>query len=218
MIGKYTYYLDFTTTEFLSCKEILKKMPVVFNNVYFCKKYANALWSGEKEEHFKDITMICRMDAIANIRQIIKNNFLHIQGWDSLKYSGNEDYGFSFIAGNIKFTLMPFIEVEDGYIIKSYDTETTYCSVTTIKTDKKFFLDISVNENGEFVRTCAFDVENMNESNTTKKLPPKMEEPKLAVYEDNKGHALANANYVIGIIVLLVILLWLVLIASNYLG
>lgn len=215
MITKYTYYLDFTTSEFLAAKEILKKMPVVFNNVYFCKKYANALWSGEKEEHFKDITMICKMDIIANIRQIIKSNFLYIQGWDSLKFDWNDDYGFSFIAGNIKFTIMPFYEVADGYVIKSFDTESTMCSLTTIKANRQLFLDESINENGEFVRTCDFNVEDINETNTEKKLPPKKETPNIAVYEDNKGHAIANVNYVISIIVVVTILLWFFLILSN---
>lgn len=217
MITKYTYYLDFTTSELLAAKEILKKMPVVFNNVYFCKKYANALWSGEKEEHFKDIVLICKKEVISNIRQIIRSNFLYIQGWDSLKYNWNEDYGFSFIAGNIKFTIMPFIETESGYIIKSYDTESTYCSTTTLNVNKQFFLDSSMNENGEFVRTCEFNIEDINKDNTEKKLPPKKEAPKVAIYEDNKGHVLANANYVISIIVILVVLLWFFLIFSNYL-
>ena len=217
MINKYAYYLDFTTSELLAGKEILKKMPIVFNNVYFCKKYANALWSGEKEEHFKDITMICNANVISNIRQIIRSNFLYIQGWDSLKYAGNDDYGFSFIAGNIKFTVMPFIETKDGYVIKSYDTETTDCRTTTLNTDKKFFLDASMNDNGEFVRTCAFNIEDMNDENTEKKLPPKKETLKYAVYEDNKGHVLASANYVISIIVVLVVILWFILIISNYL-
>lgn len=217
MITKYTYYLDFTTEEFLAAKEILKKMPVVYNNIYFCKKYANALWSGEKEEHFKDIVMICKEELIANIRQIIKSNFLYIQGWDSLKFGWNEDYGFSFIAGNIKFTVLPFIETEDGYIIKSYDTESTYCSTTTLKTKKQFFLDASINENGEFVRTCEFNMEDINGENTQKKLPPEKETPNVAVYEDNKGHAIASMSYVISIITVLVILFWVFLILTNYL-
>ncbi len=217
MMGKYTYFLDFTTQELLSAKEMLKKMPVVYNNVYFSKKYANALWSGEKEEHFKDIVLLCDQIHISNIRQIIKSNFLYIQGWDSLKYPNNEDYGFSFIAGNIKFTIMTFRETESGYIIKSYDTESTYCCTTTINANKKLFLDTSINENGDFVRTCDFTVEDMNDSNTEKKLPPKKEKSRVAVYEDNRGNAIANANYILTVVVVLVILLWFILIISNYL-
>lgn len=183
MITKNSYYLDFTTEQLLASRELLKSMPVLFNRIYFCKKYANALWSGETEEHFSCIDLLCQESDIASLRQIIKNNFLYIPDWDSIKNTNNEDYGFSFILGNVKHTIIPFRETDEGYEIRSYDSDTGTCLKTNLVTDKKFFLDTSINENGELVRTCAFNIEDITNENTTKEIAEKKETPPMAFYD-----------------------------------
>lgn len=209
MVSKNTYYLDFTTTQFLAGKELLKSMPVFYNRVYFCKKYANALWSGEKEEHFSNIALIANEVDINSLRQIVKNNFLHIANWDSLKYTEKDDYGFSFIAGNIKFIIMPFKETETGYEIKSYETDSGACITTKLEVNKQFFLDSSVNENGEFVRTCDFNLEDINEQNSTKFIAERKVQPQMAVYDSSSGYALARIEYFVAFILISCIVIWI---------
>lgn len=183
MLSKNSYYLDLTSTQFLTGKELLKSMPVFYNRIYFCQKYANVLWSGKTEEHFSSIDLLCKEEDIVSLRQLIKNNFLYISDWDSIKFTGAGDFGFSFIAGNIKYIVMPFKETKTGYEIRSYNVDTGICFRTNLNTDKNFFLDTSVNENGELVRTCAFNIEDINNENTEKKLAEKKEKPQTAIYD-----------------------------------
>lgn len=201
MIQKNAYYLNFGTVQFLGGKELLKSMPTFFNRIYFCSKYGNALWDGEKEEQFSNIAMICKLEDIEMLRNIIKNNFLHIADWDSVKFSENGDYGFSFIGGNIKYILMPFTETESGYHIRYFDADTGMCSDIVLNDkNKQFFLDSSINNNGEFIRTCDFNLEESNETNTKKHLAEKKVQPELAVYNSNNGYATSAAFTWIGLI------------------
>jgi len=189
--NKNAYYTYFDTQMFLGAKELLKSMPTFYNRIYFSSKYANALWTGDKEETFTNVTILTEKANIAQLRQIIKNNFLYIGDWDSIKFTDKEDYGFSFIAGNIKYILMPFEETPEGYIIRCYDVDTGDCYETTHNTDKRFFLDTSVKDNGEFVRTCDFNLEYMTDTNTKKERAPKKDGPELIVY-DKKGTVALN--------------------------
>lgn len=208
MINKNTYYLDFTTTQFLAGKEILKSMPVFYNRIYFCKKYANALWSGDKEEHFSNIAVIANEIDLPNLRQIIKNNFLHISNWDSLKYT-EKDFGFSFIAGNLKFIVMPFKEIDTGYEIKSYDTDSGTCTTTNLEVNKEFFLDTSINENGEIVRSCDFNLEDISEQNSKKFIAEKKVQSQVAVYDSSSGYALAKIEYFVAFLLISTIIIWI---------
>lgn len=210
MVNKNSYYLDFTLEKFLAGKELLKSMPMFFNRVYFCKKYANALWSGESKEHFKNIAVIASEDDINSLRGIIRNNFLYLSDWDSLNNTSKGDYGFSFIAGNIKYIVMVYDERENGYIIRSYDVDSGECKATTVEVDKKFFLDCSINSNGEFVRTCDFDLENINESNTESFIAEKKIVPEMAIYE-NKGYVLGTAHYLLAFMILVLVIVWVLL-------
>ncbi len=189
--SKNTYYAKFNTTMFLGAKELLKSMPTFYNRVYFSTVHANALWSGDKDEEFNNIIILADLKELNSLRQIIKNNFLYIQNWDSKTYFDDGEYGFSFIAGNVKYILMAFSENEEGYTIYSFNTEAKTGMTTSIKTDKKFFKDTSIKENGEIVRTCDFKVSMMNEENTKVSKATKNTQPDLIVYE-NKGYALAN--------------------------
>lgn len=210
MVNKNSYYLDFPLEKFLAGKELLKSMPMFFNRVYFCKKYANALWNGESSEHFSNIALVANIDDVKSLRGIIKNNFLYLSNWDSLNNTNKADYGFSFIAGNIKYIVMLYDETENGYQIKSYDVDSGKCSVTDLEVDKKFFLDSSINANGEFVRTCAFNLEDINESNTTSFIAEKKIEPKMALY-DNKGYVIGSIHYFLAFMILVLIIVWVLL-------
>ena len=192
MVQKNAYYLNFNTEQFLGGKELLKSMPTFFNRVYFCSKYGNALWDGDKEEYFSNIAMICRAEDLEFLRNIIKNNFLYMADWDSYKYSEKGDYGFSFIAGNIKYILMPFREVDNGYTVRYYDVDNGMCYDVNLEKSKEFFLDSSINVNGDFVRTCDFNIEEINENNSVKHMAEKKLQPEMAVYVSNRGYALAN--------------------------
>ena len=207
MVNKNAYYLDFTIEKFLAGKELLKSMPMFFNRIYFCKKYANALWSGEATEHFSNIAVLANEDDINSIRGIIKNNFLYISDWDSLNCTTKGDFGFSFIAGNLKYIVMTYDERETGYVVKSYDADSGKCTTTTLETDKKFFLDSSINANGEFVRTCAFNIEDINESNSESFIAEKKKEPEMAIYE-NKGYALSTVHYLLAFMILILVITW----------
>lgn len=197
-----SYYLNFTTEMFLGAKELLKSMPTFYNRIYFSSKYASALWSGDKEETFANVTILTEEANISSLRQIIKNNFLYIGDWDSLRFTDGKDFGFSFIAGNIKYILMPFSETAEGYTIKSYDVDTGDCYTTDMVVDKKYFLDVSMKENGEFVRTCDFNLEYITASNSKKERAAKKAQPQLVSYDANRGYALTNM-YLILLILLL---------------
>lgn len=204
------FYVNFDTQMFLAGKELLKSMPTFYNSVYFSSKYANALWAGDKEEHFSNVTLLTEKENIGRVRQIIKNNFLYIGDWDSIRFTDKDDYGFSFIGGNIKYIVMPFTETETGYNIKSYDVDTGDCFDTNMNADKKFFKDISVKDNGEFVRTCDFNLEYMNDSNTTKERAPKKDGPELVVY-NGSGYAMTNM-----VAIILLSLVGVALVAISY--
>jgi len=215
MNNKNTYYLNFSLNQLLAGKELLKSMPMFFNRVYFCKKYANALWNGADDKTYNDVSLLCNQTDIMSLRQIIKNNFLYLSNWDSLKFQEHGDYGFSFIGGNLKFVVIPFKEVEDGYEIKSYDVDSGTCYDTKLVTDKRFFLDTSLSEQGEFVKTCQFDPEDMNDENTIKKIAEK-KQIQVAQYNANRGYALANAQYILVFMILSVVIVWLVYISLKF--
>ena len=210
MLNKNSYYSDFTIEKFLAGKELLKSMPMFFNRVYFCKKFANALWNGASSKHFSNIAMIASEDDISSLRTIIKNNFLYMSDWDSLNMTNKGDFGFSFIAGNIKYIVMTYDEIEDGFVIKSYDVDSKTFKTTTLETDKNFFLDSSINDSGEFVRTCAFDMEDMTEENTEVFTEGKKEESSATIY-DNKGYALNTVQYLLVFMIVVLVIVWLLM-------
>lgn len=190
--NKLAYYSTFTTSIFLGAKELLKSMPTFYTRVYFSSLYADALWNGEKEESFSDVILLTENLNMEMLRQIIKTNFLYIPSWDSLKNTDDEEYGFSFIAGNIKYVLMPFEENEKGYTVYSYDVDSKECRKTELERDKQFFLDTSIKENGEIVKTADFKYSDMTDKNTTTKKAQKKGEPEMILYE-NKGYTLLNS-------------------------
>ncbi|HBA38054.1 MAG TPA: hypothetical protein DCY94_04975 [Firmicutes bacterium] len=195
------YYVNFDTQMLLGAKELLKSMPTFYNKIYFSTKYASALWSGDKNENFTNVTILTENENIETLRQIIKNNFLYIGDWDSRKFTDKADYGFSFIGGNIKYILMPFIETQTGYVIRSYDVDKGDCYETTVDVDKKYFLDVSMKENGEIVRICDFNLEYINEGNTKIERAPKKAGPELVMY-DSRGHIAINTIVIMLITVL----------------
>jgi hypothetical protein len=203
--NKNAYYVNFNTAIFLGAKELLKSMPTFFNRVYFSSKYANALWSGDKEEYFSNITLLTEEANIEMLRNIIKNNFLYIKKWDSVVFTDKGDYGFSFVAGNVKFILLTFRETPEGYVIKSYDANTGDCYETNVSVDKKYFLDVSMKENGEIVRTCDFNLEYINDSNTKVERAPKKMGPTMVTFSPNSGHALTNLYIVLSVMLLCVV-------------
>lgn len=205
-----SYYARFDTQILLGAKELLKSMPTFYNKVYFSTKYAGALWSGSNNETFTNVTLLTEGDNIEQLRQIIKNNFLYIGDWDSKKFTDKADYGFSFIGGNIKYILMPFYETQEGYMIRSYDADTGDCYETNVNVDKKFFLDVSMKENGEFVRICDFNLEYMTDANTKRERAPKKDGPELIVYNSN-GHAAINL-----IVIMLITLLGIATVYATY--
>lgn len=198
---KYTYYLTFSTQLFLGAKELLKSMPTFYNKIYFSSKYARALWSGDIEETFTNVTILTEQANMATLRQIIKTNFLYISEWDSTRYTEGEEFGFSFIAGNIKYVLMPFVEVDDGYVIRSYDVDTGNCYETTLVNDKKRFLSSSMKENGDIVRICDFNLEYMTDANTKVQLAQKKAQvANMATFTAGRdGYALANTIAILSI-------------------
>lgn len=99
--NKYSYYATFPTHVFLGAREILKSMPAFYNGIYFSTKYANALWNGESEDVFSNITILTEQENVEKLRNIIKSNFLYLSEWDSVRFTNGDDYGFSFIVGNI---------------------------------------------------------------------------------------------------------------------
>lgn len=204
---KYAYYVNFSTEMLVGAKELLKSMPAFYNRVYFSTKYASAIWSGDKEEYYSNVTLLTEEANIETLRQIIKNNFLYIGEWDSVRFTDKADYGFSFIGGNIKYILMPFKETSEGYMIRSYDVDTGDCYETNVSVDKKYFLDVSMKDNGEFVRICDFNLEYMNDSNTKKERAPKKSGPELVMY-NSKGSVMTN--------MILIILISLVSVATVY--
>lgn len=204
------YYVNFDTQMLLGAKELLKSMPTFYNKIYFSTKYASALWSGDKNENFTNVTILTENENIETLRQIIKNNFLYIGDWDSRKFTDKADYGFSFIGGNIKYILMPFIETQTGYVIRSYDVDKGDCYETTVDVDKKYFLDVSMKENGEIVRICDFNLEYINEGNTKIERAPKKAGPELVMY-DSRGHIAINT-----IVIMLVTLLSITAVYATY--
>lgn len=191
--NKYSYYTNFTSSIFLGAKELLKSMPAFYNKVYFSIKFAKTLWGSDTEESFSNVTLLADAKDIDTLRQIIKNNFLYINDWDSVKYTTKGDYGFSFIAGNIKYIILPFTEFEEGYIIRSYDVGTGDCYDTTFTCDKELFLDSTMNSSGEFIRVADFTLEYMTNANTkVEKAPKKAQELSMATYTPQGGYAFVN--------------------------
>jgi len=183
-------------------------MPIFYNKVYFSSNHANALWANDREESFKNITLLCKNEDITTLRQIIKNNFLYINDFDSLKYT-ETDYGFSFIGANLLFIVAPFEELEDGYLIRSFDYIASACSETRVKADKELFLVSTVNDVGEIVKICDFKLEDINETNTKKTLIKKDQEPEMIVY-DKKGYAITNAISLISIALVCFLLVFVI--------
>ncbi len=206
---KYSYYSTFTTEMFLGAKELLKSMPTFYNRVYFSSKYSEALWDGEKEEMFANVTLLTEEENIASLRQIIKNNFLYIGDWDSIKYTNGIDYGFSFIAGNIKYILLPFSEIDGGFMIRSYDVDAGDCYETRIASERQRFISSTMKENGELIRIADFNLEYMTANNTVTQKAEKKAGPQLVTYtKGSGGYALVN--------LIAIMLLGLVSVATVY--
>ena len=188
-------------------------MPAFYNGIYFSTKYANALWNGESEDVFSNITILTEQENVEKLRNIIKSNFLYLSEWDSVRFTNGDDYGFSFIVGNIKFILMGFKETADGYIVRSYDVDQGDCYETHLVVDKKYFLDVSIRENGDIVRVCDFNLEYINNGNSKKFRAEKKAGPEMLVYKNNSGYALANMYLYMIVLALCIIV---VLFAYTY--
>lgn len=203
------YYSHFDTSILIAAKELLKSMPALYTRIYFSTKYVNALLNEDTGEEFINVTVLTEMENVNMLRNIIKTNSLYIYEWDSLKYSEGEEFGFSFIAGNVKYVLLPFTETETGYHIRSYDVDTNDCYETNLNVDKKYFKNVSILDNGDFIRTADFNLEYINESNSVKFKAAKKEGPELIVVEDKKGYALMNM-YILGLIAIMsIFVVWL---------
>lgn len=205
--NKYAYYATFPTDILLAAKELLKSMPAFYNNVYFSTKYANALWNGESDDIFANVTILTEAEKADKLRNIIKSNFLYINDWDSIRNTNGEDYGFSFIAGHVKYILLTFREIPEGYVVRSYDVDKGDCYETTISVDKKYFLDVSMRENGEFVRICDFNLEYINNNNTKKFRAQKKAEPEMIIYK-KEGYALTNMYLLFLLAVICILVVW----------
>ena len=201
-LSKNSYYTVFSASQFLGAKEIIKSMPVFYNRVYFSSKYANILYSNETDETFENVTLLADIADVRNLRQIIKNNFLYISTWDSLTYTDDKDYGFSFLAANIMFILILFERTDDGYTIYSYDAITGNCFTTKVHGKLEKFMQTIVTEQGEIIRTCDFGIEYMSEENTTYFLAPKKDKSNIAVIEENAGFIKTNSIVLITIVAL----------------
>ena len=175
----------------------------LYNRVYFSSKYINVLYDNTSEEFFENVSLLAQKEDLNSLRQIIKTNFLYINEWDSINYvEEGDDYGFSFIAGKIKFIVMPFQELDEGYKILSYDATAGTCFETSLKTDKKVFFNTIVNDSGEIIKTCDFNIEYMNESNTKHFVAPK--KANIAVVESSSGFVKHNILIIIIIVFLCV--------------
>ena len=213
-LKKNAYYTVFSASQFLGAKEIIKSMPVFYNRVYFSSKYINILYSEETDETFENITLLADIADAPSLRQIIKNNFLYVSEWDSINYTeNNKDYGFSFLAANIKFILMLFEKTEEGYTIYSYDAVTGNCFTTKLSSQLEKFMQTTITNEGEIIRTCDFSVEYMNEKNTQYFLAPRKDTSNIAVIESSGGFTKVNALIFIIIIVMCVLA---VILAINF--
>lgn len=207
--NKYAYYATFPTQVLLAAKELLKSMPAFYNNIYFSTKYANALWNGESEDIFANITILTEAEKVDRLRTIIKSNFLYISDWDSLKNTNGEDYGFSFIAGHVKYILLTFRETRDGYVVRSYDADSGDCYETTlVNVDKRYFLDVSMRENGELVRICDFNLEYINNENSKKFRASKKDGPEMLIYK-KEGYALTNMYLLLILALVCILVVWI---------
>lgn len=203
------YYPHFNTEILVGAKELLKSMPALYNRVYFSTKYVDALLNENNDEEFINVTILTEMENVEMMRNIIKTNFLYINDWDSKTSTEGEEYGFSFIAGNVKYVLLPFKETETGYTIRSFDVDTGDCYETNLNTEKKYFLNVTIRENGDFMRTADFNLEYINENNTVKFRATKKGRPEMIVVEDKKGYALTNMYTLFVIAILCVFVVWL---------
>ncbi len=205
--NKYAYYATFPADVLLAAKEILKSMPAFYNNIYFSTKYANALWNGESDDVFANVTILTEEEKIGKLRSIIKSNFLYLSDWDSLKNTNGEEYGFSFIAGHVKYILLTFREIPEGYVIRSYDVDHGDCYETTISVDKKYFLDVSMRENGDIVRICDFNLEYINNNNSKKFRAQKKAEPEMIIYK-REGYATTNMYLIMILALTCLLVVW----------
>ena len=196
---KNTYYIKFNGEQLLGAKEILKSMPIFFNRVYFSSKYAGVLYGKDLNGTFENVTLLAYKSDAQSLRQIIKNNFLYIYEWDSVNFLEKRDFGFSFLAGNIKFIVMFFEQTDEGYTVYSFDSMTGNCFTTKMKTKTEDFLKSSINPTGEIIRTCDFNIEYMNDNNTEYFLAPKKEQT-MAVFESSSGF---TKNHIIIIILVI---------------
>lgn len=211
-LGKNAYYTVFSASQFLGAKEIIKSMPVFYNRVYFSSKYANILYSEETDETFENVTLLADVSDVASLRQIIKNNFLYVSEWDSINFTDNKDYGFSFLAANIKFILMLFEKSDEGYTIYSYDAVTGNCFTTKVPAQLEKFMQTTITNEGEIIRTCDFSIEYMNEENTQYFLAPRKDRSNIAVIESSSGFT--KVNVLIFIIIIIMCILAVILAIS----
>lgn len=210
------YYAHFNTSILIAAKELLKSMPALYTRVYFSSKYLNALLNSADDEEFINVTILTEQENMTMMRNIIKTNSLYISDWDSLKYTDGEDFGFSFIAGNVKYVLLPFTETDTGYYIKSYDVDTNECYETNMSIDKKYFKDVALMDNGDFVRTADFNLEYINENNTRKFKAAKKDQPELIIVEDKRGYALTNMYILSVIAIACIFIVWLCIYIINH--
>ena len=105
----------------INAKEFLKSIPKLYDKVYFSYEYLNVFKNSEDADH-ENIILFTKKDNIKEIRKILKENGLYNEKLDSISKVTEEDYGLSFIIGNIKFIVVLIIKNSNIYSFQLFDT------------------------------------------------------------------------------------------------
>ena len=104
----------------INAKEFLKSIPKLYDKVYFSYEYLNVFKNSEDADH-ENIILFTKKDNIKEIRKILKENGLYNEKLDSISKVTEEDYGLSFIIGNIKFIVVLIIKNSNIYSFQLFD-------------------------------------------------------------------------------------------------
>ena len=105
----------------INAKEFLKSIPKLYDKVYFSYEYLSVFKNSEDADH-ENIILFTKKDNIKEIRKILKENGLYNEKLDSISKVTEEDYGLSFIIGNIKFIIVLIIKNSNIYSFQLFDT------------------------------------------------------------------------------------------------
>ena len=104
----------------INAKEFLKSIPKLYDKVYFSYEYLSVFKNSEDADH-ENIILFTKKDNIKEIRKILKENGLYNEKLDSISKVTEEDYGLSFIIGNIKFIVVLIIKNSNIYSFQLFD-------------------------------------------------------------------------------------------------